>query len=237
MEATPTQNNLATPTSGFLWSRRGVGITPHNGETGANFYDGRGRLYAALCPIPRCANVPEAWRGESSDSGLKTRRSRRAGCGNHPRILSSFSFACQYAGVIPVPLTAAVTLGSHNAYVRQLHGFLTNCDASILIAPPGYEEYLDEASEGVKLEFCGTPEAFAELPEADVELQPLSGKETAYINTHLAAPVFPAWRDDHRGSVLNNLKGIAVDGAEIRPGDRFFSWLPFYHDMGLIGPY
>ena len=232
MEATPTQNNLPLRPADFSGLAEALDYAA-KGETGANFYDGRGRLYAAL-PYSEMRERARSVARRIIGLGLK-RGDRVALVAETTPDFVVFFFACQYAGVIPVPLTAAVTLGSHNAYVRQLHGFLTNCDASILIAPPGYEEYLDEASEGVKLEFCGTPEAFAELPEADVELQPLSGKETAYIQYTSGSTRFPRGVMITEEAVLNNLKGIAVDGAEIRPGDCFFSWLPFYHDMGLIG--
>jgi fatty-acyl-CoA synthase len=36
-------------------------------------------------------------------------------------------------------------------------------------------------------------------------------------------------------AVLSNLAGIIKHGVRIGPGDRCCSWLPFYHDMGLVG--
>jgi fatty-acyl-CoA synthase len=36
-------------------------------------------------------------------------------------------------------------------------------------------------------------------------------------------------------TVLNNLSDIIRHGVKIRPGDRCVSWLPYYHDMGLVG--
>jgi fatty-acyl-CoA synthase len=36
-------------------------------------------------------------------------------------------------------------------------------------------------------------------------------------------------------AVMTNLHAIIFDGLKLQPDDRFFSWLPFYHDMGLVG--
>jgi fatty-acyl-CoA synthase len=36
-------------------------------------------------------------------------------------------------------------------------------------------------------------------------------------------------------AVMHNLAGILKDGLKVRGGDRCVSWLPYYHDMGLIG--
>jgi fatty-acyl-CoA synthase len=34
---------------------------------------------------------------------------------------------------------------------------------------------------------------------------------------------------------MHNLAGITKDGLKVRQGDRCVSWLPYYHDMGLVG--
>jgi fatty-acyl-CoA synthase len=34
---------------------------------------------------------------------------------------------------------------------------------------------------------------------------------------------------------MANIEGMVVDGLQIGPDDRLASWLPFYHDMGLVG--
>ncbi|MCK5435449.1 MAG: fatty acyl-AMP ligase, partial [Nitrosomonadaceae bacterium] len=36
-------------------------------------------------------------------------------------------------------------------------------------------------------------------------------------------------------AVMSNLQGIVRNGMGMHSGDRIASWLPFYHDMGLVG--
>jgi fatty-acyl-CoA synthase len=36
-------------------------------------------------------------------------------------------------------------------------------------------------------------------------------------------------------TVMNNLASIIRNGVRVRPDDRSMSWLPYYHDMGLVG--
>ena len=36
-------------------------------------------------------------------------------------------------------------------------------------------------------------------------------------------------------ALMANIAGILGHGLQVRPGDRAVSWLPFYHDMGLVG--
>jgi fatty-acyl-CoA synthase len=85
------------------------------------------------------------------------------------------------------------------------------------------------------LRFCGTPEAFTELPEASIPLSPLGPKELAYIQYTSGSTQFPRGVMITQKAVLNNLANIIKYGSKIRPGDRCASWLPFYHDMGLVG--
>ncbi len=232
MDPTPRHSNLPFRPADFAGLAEALDYAAQ-GETGANFYGGRGQLQTVL---PYSELRTRARAVARRMVGLDIERGSRVAlvAETTPEFLVFF-FACQYAGLVPVPLTAALTLGSHNAYVDQLHGLLENCSAIMLVAPEGYEEYFGDAGEGLNLKFCGTPEAFAELPEADVELQPLTGDEIAYIQYTSGSTRFPRGVLITENAVLENLTGIAKHGLKLHSGDRFFSWLPFYHDMGLIG--
>jgi len=232
MVPTPTQSRMPLRPADFSGLAEALDYAAL-GEAGANFYDGRGNLETVL---PYSELRERAIATARRMIGLGLNRGDRVGlvAETTPDFLIFF-FACQYAGVVPAPLTAAITLGSRRSYVEQLHGLLENSAAAMLVAPAGYETYFAGAAEGLGLKFCGTPEEFAQLPQADVELQPLKDGEIAYIQYTSGSTRFPRGVLITEEAVLENLQGIIKQGIKVRPDDRFFSWLPFYHDMGLIG--
>lgn len=144
-------------------------------------------------------------------------------------------FGCQYAGLVPVPLPAAVHLGGRDAYVRQLRAMLASCAASVAIAPPDFADLLHEAADDSELVFCGTPDGFRELPLAPQAAQPAGADELAYLQYTSGSTRFPRGVMITHRTVMQNLQGIVRHGLAIRDDDRFMSWLPFYHDMGLVG--
>ena len=146
-----------------------------------------------------------------------------------------FFFACQYAGLVPVALPASVNLGGHAAYVGRLRGLLQGCDAAAAMASSQFLRFLREAADGMGLAFIGTAAAFDELPDRDVLLQPSGPTETAYLQYTSGSTSFPRGVVITQHAVLSNLAGVVNHGLDIKPNDRLVSWLPFYHDMGLVG--
>lgn len=203
------------------------------GETGCNFYTGRGELSAVL---PYTELRDKARTLARRLNSLELERGSRVAlvAETHPDFLRFF-YACQYAGLVPVPLPVAIQLGSHKAYVEQLRNLLVNCQASIAMALDGFAPFLEEAAEGLGLRLLGGPEIFDALPEHISELKPLSSDELAYIQYTSGSTRFPRGVMIKQRTVMHNLGGILKYGLQIRPGDRCFSWLPYYHDMGLVG--
>jgi fatty-acyl-CoA synthase len=152
----------------------------------------------------------------------------------HPDFVRFF-FACQYAGLIPVPLPASIHMGGRKTYVDQLHRLLISCRANVAMATKDFFPFLSEAAEGLDLLFCGTPQDYDELAEASIPLSPLGPKELAYIQYTSGSTKFPRGVMITQKAVLNNLAAIVKSGCQVRPDDRGASWLPFYHDMGLVG--
>jgi fatty-acyl-CoA synthase len=203
------------------------------GATGANFYTGRGEMYAAL---PYADLRDEALRLARKFLGLGLAKGDRVAmvAETHPDFLRVF-FACQYAGLVPVALPATINLGGHQSFVAQLRGLIENSGAAVAIASDGFLPFVLEAVEELPLRMVGEPSEFDALAESDTPLPTITPTDVSYLQYTSGSTRFPRGVIIEHRSVMSNLHGIIADGVRIRAGDRCFSWLPFYHDMGLVG--
>jgi len=232
MEATPTINNVPLRAGDFSTLPEALDYAAR-GQTGYNFYDGRGKLNAVLS-YAKLRDEAQALARRLSGLGLERGARVALVADTHPDFIRFF-FGCQYAGLVPVPLPASIHMGGRKTYVDQLRRLLLSCRATAAMATDDFFPFLAEAAQGLNLRFCGTAEAFAELPEASIPLSPLGPKELAYIQYTSGSTRFPRGVMITQKAVLNNLAYLIKDGSKIHQGDRCASWLPFYHDMGLVG--
>jgi fatty-acyl-CoA synthase len=229
---TPTNNSLPLRTSGYRSLAEALDYAA-KGTTGCNFHDGRGELTAVMT----YTELRERARDVAARlAGLELPRSSRVAlvADTQPDFLVMF-FACQYAGLVPVPLPAAVHLGGRDAYVAHLRGLLKDCDARAAYASSAFASFLEQAVDGLELAVSGTLEAFDALPAAATLPEPPAPEELAYLQYTSGSTRFPRGTMITQQAVLTNLAGILQYGVQIRRGDRYVSWLPFYHDMGLVG--
>jgi fatty-acyl-CoA synthase len=232
LQATPTGNNLPLRAADFPNLAAALDYAAL-GQTGSNFYNSRGELYAVLT----YAELREqALVLAQRLRGLVTERGARLAiiADTHPDFLRFF-FACQYAGLVPVPLPIPLNPGGYKAYVEQIRAMLQSCQASLAVAPDGYSGLLMEAAEGLGLAFVGSPQAYDVMPQLAGELEPMQADELAYLQYTSGSTRFPRGVMITQRSVLSNLSGIISEGMDVRTTDRCVSWLPFYRDMGLVG--
>jgi len=232
MESTPTINKLPFRFGDFSTLAEALDYAGQ-GETGFNFYSGTGKL---AFTVPYALLRQQAHKLARRLLSLGLERGDRVAivAETHPDF-QRFFFACQYAGLTPVALPTSSRLGGRKTYVAQLRRFLVACKAAIAIAPAGFLSFLTEAAEELDLAFIGDPATVAELPQKKTKLCPLEPRETAYLQFTSGSTRFPRGVMITQKAIMKNIADIIRYGVKIRPGDRSVSWLPYYHDMGLLG--
>lgn len=230
--ATPTNHGLPFRPADFGTITDALDYAAQ-GETGSNFYTGRGAIYAS---IPYREMRVQALELAHQLLGLGLAKGDRVAlvAETDPNFVRFF-YACQYAGLIPVALPASVKVGAHQAYVEQLQRLLEASDAVVGVASEGYLSFLEEASAGLNMRMVDTPESFYRLPATEQVLPAIGPDDISYIQYTSGSTRFPRGVVIKHATALNNLQAIIGDGLKMSNKDRMMSWLPFYHDMGLVG--
>ena len=107
MDATPAANNLSLKIADFSTLAEALDYAAQ-GNTGYNYYNGSAKLYATL-PYQKLREDAVALARRFMGLGVN-RGSRVAIVADTQPDFMRFFFACQYAGLIPVPLPASINL-------------------------------------------------------------------------------------------------------------------------------
>lgn len=202
-----------------------------SGKRGLNFHNARGTLTRAY-PFAQM-------RSDAMDMALRLiahgvrpldRVALVAETG--PEFAALF-FGVVYAGAWPVPLPLPTSFGGRDSYVEQIRVQLASSDPKMLIYPP---ELADMAGEAARL---GGVEGmdWAALGEAPIVPTPLPAvrpDDICYLQYSSGSTRFPHGVAVTHRALLNNLAAHA-HGMQLIGSDRCVSWLPWYHDMGLVG--
>lgn len=203
------------------------------GSAGMNFYDRRNQLEAVL-----------EYRDLQSKAIAGARRllSLNLNKGDRVAIIAETSvgfveafFSCQYAGLVAVPLAIPMGVGQRDSYTAKLQGLLASCKPAAIISSNEWLSLINVVNIDSPTIHILSNEDFNALPEMDIELQLPSADDIAYLQYTSGSTRFPRGVIITHREVMANLRAISHDGIKLRDGDRCISWLPFYHDMGLVG--
>ncbi len=143
-------------------------------------------------------------------------------------------FGILYAGGVPVPIYPPARISLISDHIRRHFGILDNCRARALIISEDAGNVATLLKGGV--ETIRTVATVAELGrKTDIPPLPvIAPGDIAFIQFTSGSTGQP------KGVVLshdNLLANVRVMGRALQatPDDVFVSWLPLYHDMGLIG--
>jgi fatty-acyl-CoA synthase len=202
------------------------------GETGLNFFDARGRLLDVL-PYRRLQREAYAF----------ARRLIGAGFARGERIVliaetcADFVvafFGAQYAGVVPVPVATPIGMGAKDGYIDQLRRQIDTAGATAVLAPPELVAFARAAAENTTAFLVGAMADFEALPIADAGLRPFEPGEACYVQFSSGSTRAPQGVDIRQDQLMANIDGSLAAQA-LCETDAGVSWLPLYHDMGLIG--
>jgi fatty-acyl-CoA synthase len=132
-----------------------------------------------------------------------------------------------------VPLPLPTSFGGRDAYVDQLAIQLGSCDPALFLFPPELTDFATSAAEragarGLSWDSLDAVEpAVGALPQAGPD-------DIAYLQYSSGSTRFPHGVAVTHRALLDNLHSHGV-GLEVIESDRVISWLPWYHDMGLVG--
>ncbi len=144
-------------------------------------------------------------------------------------------FACQYAGLVCVPLPLPMAFGGRAGYVEHVRLMLAGAKAAAVFSPTPFLEMIREAAAPFDLKMIGTYEALDGIDERGADLPEVGQDDLSYLQFSSGSTRFPVGIAVTQRALFANLRGIADDALRIGHRDRYTSWLPFYHDMGLVG--
>lgn len=198
---------------------------------GLNFHDMRGEL---ACVYP--------YTTMREDALVMARRLIAAGIGKEDRValiaetgpdFAALFCACVYVGAWPVPLPLPTSFGGKESFIDQLAVQLMSSDPKILLFP---EEIAEMALAAAVRQGCAAEswQDFGRRPAPECELPQASPDDICYLQYSSGSTRFPTGVAVTHRALLHNLYGHSTT-MNLGANDRCVSWLPWYHDMGLVG--
>ena len=233
LKRTPTSNRaLPQISADFPSLAEGLDYAAR-GSTGLNFYASRGALDAVLT-YAELRRLALATARKLMSSALQ-RLDRVAIVAETGADFVVTFFACQYAGLVPCPVPYSMYIGGKDAYEARIAGMLRAAHANAIITPAANLDSIIASAKLAEVTHVFTHDEVNALPESIARLQGFAADDVAYIQYSSGSTSAPKGVLISQRAILANAKGILCDGMKIKPDDRGFSWLPLYHDMGLVG--
>ena len=141
------------------------------------------------------------------------------------------------AGVIPVPLYPPLSLGNLDAYATRTSKVLESCEAKVLVASASLQNVLwSQVDRVATLERLVRAEELTNGGPA-VDLPEIKPEDIAFLQYTSGSTSDPKGVVVPHNCLVANCSAIITHGLKMDPaqGDKGVSWLPLYHDMGLIG--
>jgi fatty-acyl-CoA synthase len=228
--ATPTIDPLPRRLADFATIAEALDYVA-TGRRGLNFHDARGTLVRAY-PYSELRQDALAHAQRFIALGIKP-GDRIALIAETGADFAACFFGAVYACAWPVPLPLPTSFGGRESYVDQLSVQLTSCDPALFLYPAELTEFASAAAAKAIVRSRDW-ESLAIVNAASAALPGASSDDIAYLQYSSGSTRFPHGVAVTHRALLDNLRAHGV-GLKIEDADRCISWLPWYHDMGLVG--
>jgi len=230
LQPTPTEDRLPRRRSDFATLGEALDYAA-KGVRGLDFHDPRGNL-ARPYPYSELRRDAIANAHRLVARGVRP-EDRIAIVAETCAEFAALFFGAVYAGAWPVPLPLPTSFGGKESYVDQLSVQLRSADPKYLFYPEELAEMGSDAATRCGVEGMSW-QAFAALDAEPVALPEARPDQICYLQYSSGSTRFPHGVAVTHAALLSNLAAHA-EGMQLIESDRCVSWLPWYHDMGLVG--
>jgi fatty-acyl-CoA synthase len=139
------------------------------------------------------------------------------------------------AGIVPVPIYPPMALGTLQAYLDNTRHIVAKSGARALVTTSKIKRLLGTVQGACPdLEQVVAIEGIRESTEP-LKAEKITLEDVAFLQFTSGSTSRPKGVTLTHSNLAANIKCIMEDGLRMVPEDIAVSWLPLYHDMGLIG--
>ena len=142
---------------------------------------------------------------------------------------------CMTIGAIPVPLASPMTFGGLERFIDNLGHIVDNAGARCIVTYERVQKAIAESSDlRSKVDHVLTLDDLNAGTSTSIPAVSVGASDTALLQYTSGTTGRPKGAVISHGALVANAYAI-VQGMDLGPHDVGVTWLPMFHDMGLIG--
>lgn len=139
-------------------------------------------------------------------------------------------------GMVPVPIYPRASFKAKNSYAETIRHVVASAESQALITTDATAEILVEAGVDTQVSHFVTLEKLLAGEPGNYEQPEITPADLCFLQFTSGSTAMPKGvMVTHANLIANARDFLGPHGLDRRPDDVGLTWLPLYHDMGLIG--